>query len=137
MAEPEDLLSKADALMARHRPARPAVEPLLEIPVLHEVVHIGGERDDLPLLTELAAAAALEREQADVPAPGRYAPLLAELQLAIDKSIEARLKERLEPLVEKMFIDLRSELQSIARRVLNEAISKAVEQELDRRKSGG
>ena len=136
MAEPEDLLDKADALMARHRPLRPAAEPLAEIPVLHEVVHI-GDRDTLPVLTELAAVAALDQGQSNALAPGLSASLLAELELAIDQSIETRLKERLEPLVERMFNDLRAELQSIARRILNEAISKAVEQELERRKSSG
>ena len=54
MPEPDDLLSKADALMARHRPGRPGAEPHAEIPVLSEVVERSAARDDLPMLTELA-----------------------------------------------------------------------------------
>ena len=132
MAEPADLLGKADALMARHRPARPGTEPQAEIPVLHEVVHLHGEHDPEPLMTE-AAAAAPDQVQFDALTQG----LLAQLQFTVDEAIEARLKEKLEPLVETMFNDLRAELQAIARQILNEAIGKAVEDELGRRESGG
>jgi hypothetical protein len=42
MAESDDLLAKADALMARHRPGQ--AEPNTEIPVLDEVVDPGAGR---------------------------------------------------------------------------------------------
>ena len=137
MAEPEDLLSKADALMARHRPGRTAAEPYAEIPVLNEVVDLTRENDGLPALTELPRPAPLDEEQIEALAERLRAPLVAALQPEIDTLIEERLKQDLAPLVERIFDDLRGDLQLIAREILSDAINTAVEQELDRRKSGG
>jgi len=137
MAEPEDLLSKADALMARHRPARTGAEPYAEIPVLDEVVNRPPESDDLPLLTELAGPALLDEEQIEALAASIRASLLAALQPEIDTLIEERLKQGLAPRVERIFDDLRGDLQLIAREILSDAVNTAVEQELERRKSDG
>src|SRR5450759_1434725 len=123
MAEPEDLLSKADALMARHRPARTGAEPYAEIPVLDEVVDLLPESDDLPLLTELVEIdlvdpelvepKLLREEQYDELAASMQASLLAALQPDIDTLIEERLKQSLAPLVERLFEDMRGALQLI------------------------
>ncbi len=137
MAEPDDLLGKADALMARHRLGRPDLEAYAEIPVLHDVVEAGAAREDLPVLTELAQAPVPVQEQAEALAQGLRASLLTALQPALDQLIETRLQERLEPLFEKMSNGLRADLQQIAREFLSEAINNAVAKELDRRKSGG
>jgi hypothetical protein len=126
MAEPEDLLRKADALMARHRPARTGAEPYAEIPVLDEVV-------DLSLLTELVGPSSVDPQRTEALAASIRASLLAALQPEIDSLIEERLKESLAPLLEKLFGDL----QVMARATLSNAINAAVEQELERRKSGG
>lgn len=133
MIEADDLLGKADALMARHHPGRSAATPYGEIPVLDEVVDFPPQSDDLPLLTELVPPAALERKQTDALAASIRATLLEELQPRIDALIEERLKDGLAPLVEKMFEDLRGELQRIARETLEDATRTAVEQELKRR----
>ena len=137
MAEPEDLLSKADALMSRHRPARTGGEPYAEIPVLDEIVDLPPEGDDPPVLTELARSAPLGEEQIDALAASISASLLAALQPEIDTMIEEHLKESLAPRVERIFDDLRGDLQLIAREILSDAIHGAVEQELERRKSEG
>ena len=137
MAEPEDLLSKADALMARHRPARTGAEPYAEIPVLDEVVDLPAVSDDPPVLTELARPAPLDEEQIEALAASIRASLLAALQPEIDALIERRLKDGLSPLVESMFHELRGDLQLTARELLGDAIHAVVEQELDRRKSDG
>ena len=134
MAEPEDLLSKADALMARHRPPRTAAEPYAEIPVLDEVVDLPSEGDNLPVLTELVLFAPPDVEQIEALAASIRASLLARLQPEIDALIEERLKDRLSPLVERMFHELRGDLQLMAREILGDAIHTAVAQELDRRK---
>lgn len=134
MAEPDDLLGKADALMARHHPGRAAATPYGEIPVLDEVVDLPPESDDLPLLTEFLLPVALGKEQTDALAVSIRASLLEELQPRIDALVEERLKDGLAPLVEKMFENLRGELQRVAREVLNDATRTAVEQELTRRK---
>ncbi|MEK7360722.1 MAG: hypothetical protein AAB133_01425 [Pseudomonadota bacterium] len=136
MVEPEDLLGKADALMARHHPLRTAGEPYAGIPVLDDVVELPTDNDDLPVLTELVLSAPGDDEQTGALAAGIRTSLLAGLQPQIDALIEERLKDGLSPLVEKMFHELRGDLQLIAREVLGEAIHSAVEQELERRKSG-
>lgn len=135
-SEPEDLLSKADALMARHRPARAAAETNAEIPVLDEVVEFPLEGDDLPLLTEFVVPAAADEEQTQALAASIRASLLAGLQPEIDALIEQRLKDGLSPLVERMFHELRGDLQLMARDILGDAIHAALERELQRRKSG-
>ena len=68
MAEPdEDLLRKADALMARHRP-QAGRGHYAEIPVLHEVFEPGLEVDDLPVLTELVQIEHRHLAQLEIPA---------------------------------------------------------------------
>jgi hypothetical protein len=133
-SEPDDLLSKADALMARHHPARAPAAQYAEIPVLEEVVDFAEERDDPPLLTEYVVPALPDEEQIKALAASIRASLLAGLQPEIDTLIEERLKESLSPLVERMFDELRGELQLIAREILADATHTAVEQELERRK---
>jgi hypothetical protein len=137
MAEPEDLLSKADALMARHRPARTGAEPYSEFPVLDEVVDLLRASDDLPVLTERVGPVSLDKAQTEALAESVRASLLAALQSEINSLIEARLQEGLAPRVEKLFGELRGDLQLIAREILSDAIDIAVEKELERRKSGG
>jgi hypothetical protein len=132
--EPDDLLSKADALMARHHPGRAAAAPYAEIPVLNEVVGYAPGKDDVPLLTEYAAPPQASEEQIKALAQSVRAALLDTLQPEVDALIEEHLKDALAPLVETMFEDLRAKLQSIAREILADAVHAAVEQELDRRK---
>jgi hypothetical protein len=134
MVEPEDVLSKADALMARHHPARSAAEPYAEIPVLDEVVDLATESDAQTLLTEYPRPAPMDEEQIEALAARIRTSLLAGLQPEVDALIEERLKAGLPPLVERMFQEVRDELQLVAREVLGEAIRAAVEQELGRQK---
>ena len=133
-SEPDDLLSKADALMARHHPGRAPAAQYAEIPVLDEVVDLAPEADDLPLLTEYVLPAAPDEEQIRALADSIRSSLLAGLQPEIDALIDERLKQSLSPLIERMFEELRGDLQLIARELLGDAIRSAVEQELDRRK---
>lgn len=132
MAEPEDLLSKADALMARHRPARAGAAPYAEIPVLDEVVDLPPASGDLPSVAEPAGPPFPDGERTEALAANIRASLLAALQPEIDSLIEERLKEGLAPLLESLFGDL----QVLARASLSDAIKAAVEQEFERRKAG-
>ena len=134
MAEPDDLLSKAYALMARHHPGRAPAAHYAEIPVLDEVVDFLPESDDLPLLTEYVVPAPPDEEQIKALAASIRASLLVELQPRIDALIDQRLRDDLAPMVERVLDGLRGDLQPIAREILGEAIHAAVEQELDRRK---
>jgi hypothetical protein len=155
MADLEDLLGKADALMARHRPGRTGTYPYADFPVLEEVVDLAAADDGLPVLAEMVELdrAATHRFGSDGIEPGRVEPglldeaqpaapaqdmhasVLAALQPEIDRLIEERLKLTLEPLLVKLFEDLQGELKSIAHATLNEAIHTAVERELGRRRS--
>jgi hypothetical protein len=142
MADPDDLLGKADALMARHRPGRTPGASYPAIPVLEEVVDLPPEDDDVPVLTEVvesggpvpvsADQALLREEQVAALAQSRRASLLESLAGEIDARIEERLKERLEPIVEKLFENLRDELQVVARETLAAALDEAVKRDLER-----
>ena len=137
MADPEDLLGKADALMSRHRPPQSASAPYAEIPVLDEVVEIAADNDDLPLLTEYVRPAPMGEEQMRALAASIRESVLTELQPEVESLIEERLNAALVPLVERLLVELRGDLQLVAREILRDAIGTAVEQEFDRRKSGG
>ena len=132
--EPDDLLGKADALMARHRPGHVPGTPYAAIPVLDEVVAPPSGDNDVPLLTEYVVPAPADEEQLRALAQSVRASLLDALQPEVDALIDERLKDALAPLVETMFEDLRGKLQLIAREILADAVRAAVEQELDRRK---
>jgi hypothetical protein len=134
MAESDDLLGKADALMARHHPGRAPAARYAEIPVLEEVVNLAPENGETPLLTEYIVHAPPDEEQIKALAADMRASLLAGLQPEIDALIDEHLRQSLSPLVERMFDELRGELQRIAREILGDAIGAAVEQEINRRK---
>jgi hypothetical protein len=135
-SEPDDLLSKADALMARHHPGRATAALHAEIPVLDEVVDLLPENDDLPLLTETVVPALMGEEQIKALVASIRDSLLARLQPEIDALVEQGLKDGLAPLVENMFDELRGNLQSIGREILGGAIHTAMKHEIERRKSG-
>jgi hypothetical protein len=147
MAEPEELLDKADALMGRHRKPRTEAGPPANIPVLTDVVKTlrgndgrGGEGPGgggLPVLTESVPHEQIEDVSTQDLRARIRAALFTELQPEIDRQVEERLKYTLEPLVEKMFRDLRGDLQAISREILTDAIRTAVERELDRHKARG
>ena len=132
----DDLLGKADALMARHNPARATAARHAEIPVLDEIVNPAAASDDLPLLTEYVLPEPADEAQTQATMAGMGTALLAELQPRIDALIEERLQGSLAPLVEALVDELRARLQPLAREILEAAIRGAVEQEMDRRKSG-
>ena len=135
-SDPDDLLGKADALMARHHPGRPAGMRNPEIPVLEEVVDFPPGGDDLPVLTECVVTAPPDEEEIEALAASIRAGLLAELRPEIDTLIEVRLRESLSPLIESVFDELRGKLQLTAREILDDALHAALEQELRRRRSG-
>ncbi len=134
--EPDDLLNKADALMARQHPGRPSAARHPEIPVLEEIVDCPPGTDDLPLLTEYVVPAAPDEEQIEALAAGIRAELQAGLQPRIDALIDEQLRESLAPLIENVLDELRGKLQLAAREILDDALHGALEQELQRLRSG-
>jgi hypothetical protein len=137
MAETEDLLGKADALMARHRSTQTPAEPDAEIPVLHEVVDLGSLGDGPPLPTGCDGTAPVDEEEVLALAASLRTSLLSALQPEIDSLIEQRLKQAMAPRVDRLFGDLRDDLQLIARKILSDAVNSAVAKELERLKFDG
>jgi len=132
--ESDDLLGKADALMARHRPGLVPSTTYAEIPVLNEVVEFPHGQHDVPLLTEYVTPPQASEVQLKALAQSVREALLEALQPEVDTLIDERLKDAMAPLVETLFEDLRGKLQLIAREILADAVRAALEQELDRRK---
>ena len=133
MVEPEDLLGKADALMARHRAPRAGAGQDADFPVLDEVVQLPAGSGDLLARSQPFLSRA-DEEHIDALAARIRASLLARLQAEIDVLIEERLNAVVSPLIERTIRDLRGELQLKARDVLGDAIHAAVKQEFERRK---
>lgn len=133
MAEPEDLLGKADALMARHRAPHAEEGQAADFPVLDEVVQLPAGSGE-PLARSQPFLSRADEERVNALAARISASLLARLQPEIDALIEGRLDAVLTPLVDRTVHDLRGELQLKAREVLGEAIRAAVKQEFDQRK---
>ena len=110
MTEPNPLVARVDALLARHR------EGDDEVPVLTETVDPAGPELDDTRLEALAAKverAVLER-------------LLAEL----DPVLEQRLSPTLAGLLEQLMRGLRHELLSSVHELVSSAVSDAVQREL-------
>jgi len=137
MAEPDDLLGKADALMARHRQGRPEAETYADIPVLQDVVEdLGASRVDMPVLTGLVPSAEPDLVQVEALAQELRASLFTQLEPLCAQVVEEHLQKGLESLFVRLFTDLRPELRSIACAALNDAIDRAIDKALRRRKSG-
>ena len=110
MTEPNPLVARVDALLARHREAED------DVPVLTETAEPAGPEPDAAHLEALAARverAVLER-------------LLAEL----DPVLEERLAPTLAELLEQALRGLRSELAVNVHGLLRAAVADAVQREL-------
>ena len=110
MIEPNPLVARVDALLARHRDVED------DVPVLTETVDPGGREIDAARLEALAAKlerAVLER-------------LLAEL----DPALEQHLAPKLAALFEQSLLALREELAASVRELVRAAVSEAVQREL-------
>jgi hypothetical protein len=136
-SEPDDLLSKADALMARHHPGRATAAHYPDIPILDEIVESPPAENELPLLTEYVVTAPLNEEQTAALAASISASVLAELQPRIGALIDERLRDGAAPTVDRLLRLLRGSLKLIAQDILGDAVRRAVDAELERRNPGG
>lgn len=138
MVEPDDpsapltdeVLGKADALLARHRGARPAPrgEPPVDFPVLTEVVSDAALPPPAPAPTE-AQLAALERDL--------RLGLLGLLGPEFERLVEARVHERLGGKIEEVLGLTRKVLEAEVRNAVRDALAQVISEETARLKDGG
>lgn len=133
MAEPtepsapdaDEVLSKADQLLARHRGARPAarVEPPVDFPLLTEVVPDAPA----PAPTE-EQLAALERDL--------RLELLGLLGPEFERLVEARVHERLGEKIDEVLGLTRKVLEAEVRNAVRDALAQVIAEETARLKRG-
>jgi len=117
----EPLIERVDALLRSHRePARPAAE----VPVLTEVVDLGGAAPKAPAAEDAAASLASELERS----------VLDQLRGELDRVIDARLSEdALRQTIEQSLGYLRIELAENLREIVRDAVAAAVTRALAER----
>ncbi len=135
MAEPpepsapdaDEVLSKADQLLARHRGPRPAarVEPPVDFPVLTEVVYETPPPAPAPTEEQLAA---LERDL--------RLELLALLGPEFERMVEARVHERLGEKIDEVLGLTRKVLEAEVRNAVRDALAQVIAEETARLKGG-
>lgn len=133
MAEPteppapdaDEVLSKADQLLARHRGARPAarVEPPVDFPLLTEVVPDAPA--PVPSEEQLAA---LERDL--------RLELLGLLGPEFERLVEARVHERLGEKIDEVLGLTRKVLEAEVRNAVRDALAQVIAEETARLKRG-
>jgi hypothetical protein len=135
MAEPpepsapdaDEVLSKADQLLARHRGPRPAAraEPPVDFPLLTEVVYETPPPAPAPTEEQLAA---LERDL--------RLELLALLGPEFERMIEARVHERLGEKIDEVLGLTRKVLEAEVRNAVRDALAQVIAEETARLKGG-
>jgi hypothetical protein len=127
----DEVLGKADALLARHRAARMQrqPEPPADYPVLTEVV------SQAPPVTTPAAAPAPEIDLAALERELRL-QLLDQLGHELERMIEARVHGRVSAKVAQIMERAGADLEQEVRRAVREALVQVVQEELARLKAG-
>lgn len=119
----DDILGKADALLARHRGARTdrAPEPTGDFPILTEVVESAPAT---PLDVGSLSLDDLEREL--------RAELLEQLSSELSKHIETRVNERVAGRLAEIVAQIRIDLAAEVTRALKETIAESMSQVVER-----
>jgi hypothetical protein len=120
-ADPNDLLGKADALLARYKAARAArpPEPPADFPVLTEVVESPKPRPFSDLDLEI-----IEREL--------RLELLELLSGELERMVEVRVRDRIEDRVAEAIAAVAHDLETEIRRAVREALSEVIQGEIAR-----
>jgi hypothetical protein len=122
----EEILDKANALLARHRAARPSTrgEPPVDIPVLTEI------------LQEATAAGYTEAQLEQLERDLRL-ELLALLGPEFERLVEAKVHERLGPKVDEIMGLTRKVLEAEVRAAVRDAMAAVITAEAARLKGEG
>jgi hypothetical protein len=121
----EEILDKANALLARHRAARPTArgEPPVDFPVLTEI------------LEEAVAAGYTEAQLAELERDLRL-ELLALLGPEFERLIEAKVHDRIGAKIDEVMGLARKELEAEVRGAVRDALAEVIAEETARLKAG-
>lgn len=122
----DEILKKAEALLARHRGARSGVAPPPDFPTLTEVIDQGpaeNGRDASPLFNE-DELESFERELRQ--------EILQLVRAELERLIEARLHPRIEAKVAEVMTRARVELEVEVRRAVRESVTQVIDDEIRR-----
>lgn len=122
----EEILDKANALLARHRAARPATrgEPPADFPVLTEI------------LEDATAAGYTEAQLAQLERDLRL-ELLALLGPEFERLVEAKVHDRIGSKIDEVMGLARKVLEAEVRAAVRDALAEVITEETARLKSGG
>ncbi len=124
--DPDDVLRKAEALLAKHRAPRDRQpEPPVDFPTLTEVVE-EAPRDDAPAGVPMSEGEleAFERELRK--------EILQLIRAELQRLVEARLHPRIEATVAEVMTRARVELEVEIRRAVREAVTQVIDDEIKR-----
>jgi hypothetical protein len=122
----EEILDKANALLARHRAARPSTrgEPPADFPVLTEI------------LEDATAAGYTEAQLAQLERDLRL-ELLALLGPEFERLVEAKVHDRIGSKIDEVMGLARKVLEAEVRAAVRDALAEVISEETARLKSGG
>ena len=120
----EEILDKANALLARHRAARPASrEPPVDFPILTEILHD-------------ATAAGYSEAQLEQLERDLRLELLGLLGPEFERLVEAKVHERIGAKIEEVMGLARKVLEAEVRAAVRDALGEVIAAETERLKAG-
>lgn len=124
--DPDDILRKAEALLARHRaPRLDQPEPPVDFPTLTEVI------DPAPPSPAQSTATMSEAELAEFERELRK-EILQLVSAELQRLVEARLHPRIEASVAETMTRARIDLEVEIRRAVREAVTQVIDEEINR-----
>ena len=125
----EEILKKAEALLAKHRGNRAEVEPPADFPMLTEVIEASPAHNAHAgtALFNADELVSFERELRQ--------EILQLIRAELERLIEARLHPRIESKVAEIMTRARIELEVEVRRSVREAVTQVIDDEILRLKS--
>lgn len=127
---PDDVLRKAEALLAKHRVPRndPQPPPPVDFPTLTEIVEEAPPPPGGGLPMSEAELANFEREL--------RTEILQLVRAELERLVEARLHPRIEATVAEVMTRARVELEVEVRRAVREAVTQVIDDEIKRLNAG-
>ena len=135
MTDSDELLSKADALLARWRSGAVAPRPPADYPVLTEVVKTIEAADELPHLPPLEASPA-PADAGTVALEERVRlRVLEAIEPYIRASLDETLRLRIEELARRLAVNIARDARDDILTLVRVAVQSAVARELDARRN--
>ncbi|MFO7188859.1 MAG: hypothetical protein DIU74_004150 [Pseudomonadota bacterium] len=127
--DPDDVLRKAEALLAKHRGPQDEKQPAppVDFPTLTEIVEEGEPQAAAAPPMSDAELAEFEREL--------RTEILQLVRAELERLVEARLHPRIEATVAKVMTQARVELEVEMRRAVREAVTQVIDEEIRRLQS--